>query len=79
MQELIAISVLLLALVVLTIGFHLKVSPVPLLSPAPNPPVSGSMEPQVVPIYFPRPIYPFPRLGYPTRGSPPPMRLPIRY
>ena len=78
MQELMAISVLLLALVVLIVGFHIKVSPAPLLSPPPIP-APQPIEPQVVPIYFPRPIYPFPRLGYPIRRSPPPMRLPIRH
>ena len=75
MQELITISVLLLALVVLIVGFHIKVAQTPLLSPIPVP---QPIEPQVVPIYFSRPIYPFPRLGYPIRKFPPSIRSPIK-
>jgi hypothetical protein len=77
MQELIAISVLLLALVIVLVGYNMKsVSPVVVQA---STPISGSIEPQIVPIYFPRPIYPFPRMGYPIRQFPPPLRPPIRY
>ena len=76
MQELIAISVLLLALVIVLVGYNMK--PVQGVVQA-SVPASGPIEPQIVPIYFPRPIYPFPRMGYPIRRFPPPMRPPIRY
>lgn len=76
MQELIVISVLLLALVIVLVGYNMKSVP-PVVQA--SVPVSGSIEPQLVPIYFPRPIYPFPRMGYPIRRFPPPLRPPIRY
>jgi hypothetical protein len=76
MQELIAISVLLLTLVIVLVGYNMKSVP-PVVQT--SVPVSGPIEPQLVPIYFPRPIYPFPRMGYPIRRFPQPLRPPIRY
>ncbi|ADO00456.1 hypothetical protein WIV_gp112 [Wiseana iridescent virus] len=75
MQELIAMAVLLLALVVVIVGFQIKPITSPVLQTSiPQQPI----QPQVVPIYFPRPMYPFPRLGYPIRQFPPPIRPPIK-
>ncbi|CCV02191.1 hypothetical protein IIV25_173L [Invertebrate iridovirus 25] len=74
MQELIAMAVLLLALVVVIVGFQIKPITSPVLQAVPQQPI----QPQVVPIYFPRPMYPFPRLGYPIRQFPPPIRPPIK-
>jgi hypothetical protein len=73
MQELISIIVLLLALIVVLVGYQMKSSTV-------IDPIQVMVPPQqAVPIYFPRPIYPFPRFGYPIRRFSPPMRLPIKY
>lgn len=76
MQEFVAIAVLLLALVVLLVGYQMK----PVTTPSSQTSISvpQPIQPQVVPIYFPRPIYPFPRLGYPIRNFPPPIRSPIK-
>ena len=66
MHELVAIIVLFLALIVVLIGFNMK-PPVVQAAPLPQPEI---IQP-AAPIYFPRPIYPFPRFGYSIRPSPP--------
>ena len=74
MQELVSILVLLLALIVILVGYNVK------SAPSPHPVVQATSQPiEPLPIYFPRPIYPFPRLNYPIRGFRPPMRPPIKY
>ena len=64
MHELVAITVLFLALIVILVGYNMKPSVVQ-STPLPTEPI----QPQVVPIYFPRPVYPYPRFSYPTRPS----------
>ena len=76
MQELIAIIVLLLALATVIVGYNMSKTPI---LPPPIASVSQPIQPQVVPIYFPRPIYPYPRLGFPVRKFSPVMRQPIRH
>jgi len=64
MHEILAIIALLVTLIVLIIGYNQKTN-----VPPPKTTISLAPEvPQELPIYFPRPIYPFPRLAYPIRS-----------
>jgi hypothetical protein len=81
MDQIIVIIVLLVALIVTAVGILYKILPPPLTPPLP-PSSTGSGQiqliPQEVPIYFPRPIYPYPRLAFPVKPFTAPMRPPIR-
>jgi len=75
MHELLVLIVLLLTILIFILLGKTQPQKVPVITMVPQ---LTTPQTKINPIYFPRPIYPFPRLAYPIRSFPPTIRPPIR-